>query len=121
MTAFVAILGSIQAGITAPPFTSNSVVIAGAIITFLVIIATGVKNYLSPDVSTTGNKFTIWALALAALGGVTDLLNIFNLSDSTDQRIRLIITILVMAVNILAKQIFPSTEQKQRMAEAKYK
>ena len=121
MTAVVAILGSVQAAITSPPFTAEWVVKVGAIITFAVIIATGLKNYLSPDVSDTGNRFTLGALIVAIAGGLADLFNVFNFSDSTDQRIRLGITIVVMAVNILAKQIWPSTDQKQKMAEAKYK
>ncbi len=119
LTALVAILTMFQTYLTSPPFSQEWVFNAGAWVTFIVISATGLKQYLSPDVSDAGTKFTLWSLAVALLAGLADLINIFPFTDETDQKIRLGITILIMAINILSKQLFPSEMQKEKMFELK--
>ena len=121
LTAVASVIAVGQTFLTTPPFSTETIFKVGAVITYISLLVTIWKQYLSPDVSNAGTRFTIYLAIAASLAGAADLLNITNFSDTTEQYIRWGITVLSAILNILSKQIFPSAEQKQTMAEAKHK
>lgn len=112
LTALAAIIAVFQTMITNPPFTSNQILVIGAILTYANLLATYGKQYLSPEVSSTGTKVTLWVAIAATITGLGDLINIFHFSNHAEQTIRWLITVSVAIINILSKQIFPSFYQK---------
>jgi len=121
-TALVAIITAIQGTfLTNPPFSDQTIFIAGAIFTYLAMGLTIWKQYLSPDVNDTGAKVTIWVAAIATIAGLTDLVGIFHFNEKTEQYVKWFISVLVTILNILSKQLFPSYDQKIKMKELKNK
>lgn len=121
LTTVVAIVAIIQGGmLTNPPFTEKMIFVLGAVFTYITLAGTAWKQYLSPDVSSTGTKVTIGIAIVATLAGLADLLPIVNLPDTTVQWVKWGISISMMIINILSKQIFPSEMQKDKMYELKF-
>ena len=120
LTTIVAVIAIIQGGmLTNPPFTEKMVIVLGAIFTYLTLAGTAWKQYLSPDVSDTGAKVTIWIAVIATIAGLTDLLPFISLPETTTQWVKWAISISMMVINILSKQLFPSELQKDKMHELK--
>ncbi len=120
LTSLVAVIAIIQGGmLTNPPFTDKSVFVLGAIFTYLALAGTAWKQYLSPDVSKTGQKVTIWIAIVATIAGLTDLLPAVNFPDTVAQWVKWGISITIMVINVLSKQLFPSEMQKDKMHDLK--
>lgn len=120
LTTLVAIIAIVQGGmLTNPPFTNQAVLVLGAIFTYLTLAGTAWKQYLSPEVSNTGTKVTIWIAIIATIAGLADLLPIVHFPDTVVQWIKWGISISMMIINILSKQLFPSEMQKDKMHELK--
>lgn len=120
LTAIASMLAIFQTFLTSPPFSTDQVFTMGAIVTYLTLVITTWKQYLSPEVSNTGGQVTIVIAIIATLTGILDLLNVFHMSDKTEQYIRWGITVAAAILNILSKQIFPSRSQKENMQDLKY-
>ena len=121
LTAIASIIAIVQTFLTTPPFSTETVFTIGAVLTYVSLLATTWKQYLSPEVASTGTKVTIAIAIAATLAGLLDLLNVTHFSDQTEQYVRWGITVASAILNILSKQIFPSSEQKETMREAKFK
>lgn len=119
-TATVAVITIVQGSMLRnPPLSDNAIQITGTIFTYLALGLTAWKQYLSPDVNTSGQKTTFWIAAIATVGGLSDLVGIFSLSDVVQQYISLGISVLVTILNVVSKQLFPSFDQKVKMEELK--
>lgn len=119
LTALVTIFALAQTFLTSPPFDPATIAVVTAILTYAVLAATTWKQYLSPEVSTTGAWFTFWTAVAATLTGLGDLFNVFHFTPHTAQLIKWAITSVVAIINVLSKQIFPSQFQKNNMAHLK--
>ncbi len=106
--------------LTEPPFTQQMVFVISSILTYAIMTMTAFKQYLSPDVNSTGTKVTLWVIGIATIGGLSDLIGIFNLQPTVAQYIKLAISFLVMVLNVVSKQLFPSIDQKVKMNELKH-
>ncbi len=120
ITAIVSALVLFQGYLTTPPFTPDNIATIGSIVAFLVLILTSLKQWLSPEVSDTAAKVTLWAVGIAFLSGILDLLDVFKLDAELDQRIRFWVSAAVMVINILSKTLFPSKEQQAKMEVLKH-
>lgn len=119
-TAIVTILPLIQGTLlTKPPFTDHAIFVLSTVFTYLVMALTAWKQYLSPDVSKTGQNVTFWVAGIATIAGLTDLVGIAHFNDKTAQYVKLCISIAVMIMNVVSKQLFPSFDQKVKMNELK--
>ncbi len=119
LTAIATFIGIAQTSITNPPFPDATVFVAGAVLTYLMLISTTWKQYLSPDISNTGAHVTIVIAIVATLTGALDLLNVFHVSPITAQWVKWGVSILVLALNVLSKTIFPSESQVDKMKDLK--
>lgn len=119
-TALVSIFAIFQTFLTHPPFTEVIVTVGGAILTYLILVLTTWKQYLSPEISNDGATVTVWIAVVVTLTGLADLFNIFSFSESTSVYIKLGISVIVSIINILSKQIFPSLMQKEKMRDLKF-
>lgn len=120
LTLLVTFVTVIQTSVTSPPFTAAAISIITGVCTYLALIGTTFKQYLSPDVSNTGAHVTIWVAIAATLTGFLDLMQWIHFSPIVSQYIKLGVSIVVMTLNILSKQIWPSELQKDKMADLKY-
>ena len=112
ITALTAILATTQGVISQPPYNNF---ILGGILTFAALLLTSAKQLLSPDVSNKGVWYTVILALGAIVTGALDLFNIIPIDNKIGQTIKLILTVLVAVINILSKQIFPSTDEKNKM------
>ena len=101
------------------PFPAHSVAVMGIIATYMAMGLTIWKQYLSPDVSNTGVKTTIWIAVAATIAGLLELTPILNMAPKTEEYFKWVISLVVTAVNILSKQLFPSVDQKEKMIQLK--
>lgn len=119
-TATVAVITIIQGSMLRnPPLSDQAILVVGTIFTYLALGLTAWKQYLSPDVNTTGQKTTFWIAAITTVAGISDLIGIFNLSDTVQQYVSLGISVIVTILNVVSKQLFPSFDQKAKMEELK--
>ena len=119
LTALTTVFVIAQTFLTTPPFTPDAIALWGAIFTYAVLVSTAWKQYLSPEVSNTAVKVTIYITIAATLTGLLSLVNIFHFSDQTSVTIKWVITSIVTLINILSKQLFPSQIQKENMTDLK--
>lgn len=110
----------IQTLLTNPPFTPHAIYVGGLVLTYLSLVITKWKQYLSPDVNNTGGQVTVVIAIIATVAGVLDLLQVFNIAESTSQWIKWAVTVVVTLLNVLSKQLFPSDLQKDKMKDLKY-
>ena len=120
LTALASILAIFQTFLTSPPFSTQSVFVMGAVVTYATLLVTTWKQYLSPEISNAGGNVTIVIAIAATLTGLLDLFNVFTLSGHTEQMIKWGITVAVAILNILSKQIFPSQSMKDNMKDLKF-
>lgn len=118
-TALVAIFAIGQTLLMTPPFTPHQVYVWGLVLTVLSVAFTKWKQFLSPDVSGTGEKVTIWIAIAATIAGLLDLLPAFSLPVAVSQWIKWGVTVLMVILNILSKQLWASELQKEKMQELK--
>lgn len=109
----------IQTNLMSPPFTVDQIMIWGTILTYLGLLCTYWKQYLSPEVNNTGKQVTLWVALIATVTGVLDLIHILHFNVIWEQRIRWSITVVIMLLNIASKQIFPSNYQKDKIQKLK--
>ena len=119
LTSIVATIAIVQSAITNPPFSDATIFLLSSIFTYLALAGTAWKQYLSPDVSVTGQSVTIWIAVIATIAGLVDLLPAVNIPPATSQWIKWAISIIIMIINVLSKQIFPSEMQKEKMHDLK--
>lgn len=120
LTAIVTIVTVIQGTfLTDPPFSQQVIFTIGAVFTYLAMVLTAVKQHLSPDVNSTGVKVTLWTIGITTVAGLADLVGIFHLADGPTQYVKWTISVVVMIMNVLSKQLFPSYDQKAKMIELK--
>jgi len=119
LTTITAIVAIVQTTLTTPPFNPQTVAVLTAICTLVTLIGTYGKQYLSPEVSNTGQQVTLGVFSAAVLTGILDFTHVLNLSAGTANWIKWGITVATLVVNIYSKQIFPSAEQKVRMKDLK--
>ena len=119
ITAVTAAAAILQTLIVNPPFSDRSVYVIGAILTYVVLVLTYVKQFLSPDVNAKAERFTIWTLVVASVAGLADLIGVFDLNEKTEAWIRWGISVVIALVNILSRTFFPSYEQNKRMEQLK--
>ncbi len=119
LTALATVFAVIQTFLTSPPFSPEMISVGTALLTYAVLISTTWKQYLSPEVTDTGVRITIWIAVVATLTGLLDLMHIVNFSPIVSQYIKWGITVAVAIINILSKQLFPSTLQKENMHDLK--
>jgi hypothetical protein len=120
LTTITAIVAIVQTTLTTPPFNPQMVAVLTAICTLVTLIGTYGKQYLSPEVSNTGQHVTIGVFVAAVLTGILDFTHVLNLTAATANWIKWGITVATLIVNIYSKQIFPSVEQKDRMKDLKF-
>lgn len=120
ITLAVTVLTVIQTNLTHPPFEESFVFFWGSFIAITVPLLTIVKQKLSPEVSNTAATVSWWITGAALLTGAVDYLDIINWPADVEQRIRWVVTVAVMSINILSKQLFPSDSQKMNMKVLKY-
>lgn len=120
LTTATAIIAIFQTVLTTPPFNAETVTMLTAFCTLATLVATYGKQYLSPDVSGTGQKVTIWVFAAAVLAGILDFTHVLNLSAGTANWVKWAISTAILVINIYSKQIFPSQLQKSRMQDLKF-
>lgn len=101
------------------PFPEQSVVVIGIVATYLAMGLTVWKQYLSPDVDNAGMKITIWIAVATTIAGLLELTPILNLSPKTEEYFKWAISLVVTAINILSKQLFPSVDQREKMIQLK--
>lgn len=117
LTTIVTIIAVIQTSLTTPPFNADTVVIAGAILAFLSLSLTALKQYFSAEVNNSGIKVTLWVAGVTVLGGVGNLINIFHVSDTIQHYITWGISVSMAVLTILSRQIFPSNFQQVKNDE----
>ena len=121
LTAVVTVIALIQGGmLTNPPFTDQAVIILGAVFTYLTLSLTAWKQYLSPDVSNTGTKVTLGIAIAVTLTAMVELLPHVSFSDTVVQWTKWGISIVVLIINVLSKQLFPSQLEKDKMADLRH-
>jgi hypothetical protein len=120
LTGIVAVIAFVQGIFTNPPFPSDTVEWATVIFMYLTLALTAWKQYLSPDVSNTGQQVTLWAAVAITIGGLVNFFDLVTFPEQTEAYIRWAISGIVAAINIWSKSIFPSQKQEQRMNELKY-
>ncbi|MES2428259.1 MAG: hypothetical protein V4560_14865 [Bacteroidota bacterium] len=101
------------------PFPEQSLIVIGIVATYLAMGLTAWKQYLSPDVNNTAVKMTVGIAIATTIAGLLELTPILNLSPKTEEYYKWGISLVVTAINILSKQLFPSFDQKQKMSELK--
>lgn len=119
LTALASVIAIVQTFLTSPPFTPELITTLSIILTYAALLATTWKQYLSPEVSNTGGQVTIVIAIIATLTGAGDLIGIFHFSDHTGQYIKWGFTVLAAILSIVSKQLFPSIDQKDKMADLK--
>lgn len=98
--------------LTAPFHNPENLTIASAITIFIVSALTTWKQLLSVEIANKAIWPTITVAIIATLGGLTDLLGVFHLPDSSWQWIRWGITFVTAVLNILSKQLWSTPDTK---------
>jgi hypothetical protein len=111
LTILASIIAVMQTMLSSAPLSPVALLWASTLLTYSGIVTTAWKQVLSPNVSEKAFVVTVWIAAAATLGGVADLLKLFNLPEQTAQLIRWAITCGVTIINILSKQLFPNTNK----------
>jgi len=119
LTTVASVVAIFQTLLTSPPFTIETIALLSGICTYVTLGSTTWKQYLSPDVSSTGTKVTIGIAIAATVAGLLNLVDVFNVGGDTAKWVKWAITVAVAILNILSKQIFPSELQKDRMKDLK--
>ncbi len=102
------------------PFPEQHLIVLGVICTYLTMGFTIWKQYLSPDVDNAGTKVTIGIAIATTIAGLLQLTPLLNLNPKTQEYIKWTISLVVTAINILSKQLFPSDDQKDKMKQLKH-
>lgn len=115
LTALATLIGVFQTLVTSPPFNAAAVIILGTVLTYLMLVITTWKQYMSNDISNNGAKVTIIIAIAATLTGALNFLDVFHVSSVTVQWIKWSVSVVVLALNVLSKTIFPSISQTAKM------
>ena len=119
LTAVATVIGILQTTLTSPPFTAAVILIGGVVFTYLMLLVTTWKQYVSTDITNTAAHITIGVAIAATLTGALVFLDVFHVSPANAQWIRWSVSIAVLILNVLSKTIFPSTLQQAKMKDLK--
>lgn len=110
----VVVATSLQIAITAMPLDDKTVV--SAIILFVTIVLTAIKQKISVEVDWKKSKWpTIFLLIVAVIGAANEakLIDLANWGPVTSQWIRVGLTFVVLSLNEAVKSFFPTYEAKK--------
>lgn len=110
-------LSTYQGALLASETMTDSIKMQSAVIMFIAIILTAVKNYLSVEINDKkANTIALCLMAAAILGGLADLMDKVPAFVSK-QGARIVVTSLSTTLAMLGKELFPSYEAKKINAE----
>lgn len=100
-----------------PDINEPTRTLISAIVIFLVSATTIWRQYISKYIEDGAVKYTLAAALIAIIGGLNDFFNFVHFSDSVSQWIRFAITFIIMVINIISKEAFPTFLQKIKERE----
>lgn len=100
---------------TIPLSNATTLTILSAITLFLVSGLTAWKQALSVEIRNHSLKPTIIVAIVATLGGLNDLFNVIPLSETANQWIRFVITLITLFLNLASKVLWPTAETKSTL------
>ena len=109
-TMLVAIFTLFQGLIPSLPIPDTTVV--SAIVMFLVLALTAWRQAFSRIINNAALWPTIIIAAIATIGGLNDLFDVFSISDIAGQWIRFSITALTAVLNLLSTTFWPIKDKK---------
>ncbi len=109
-TMLVAIFTLFQGLIPSLPIPDTTVV--SAIVMFLVLALTAWRQAFSQIINNAALWPTIIIAAIATIGGLNDLFDVFSISDIAGQWIRFSITALTAVLNLLSTTFWPIKDKK---------
>ena len=109
-TMLVAIFTLFQGLIPSLPIPDTTVV--SAIVMFLVLALTAWRQAFSQIINNAALWPTIIIAAIATIGGLNDLFDVFSISDIAGQWIRFSITALTAVLNLLSTTYWPIKDKK---------
>lgn len=93
-------------------FTEFTSSIVTTVLITLVSVFTIKKQRISIEINNKAQIVTWVLIAVAALGGLNQLLDVVNLSDIWQGRLRTIVAALIGILNIVSKNLFPTDEAR---------
>lgn len=93
-------------------FTEFTSSIVTTVLVTLVSVFTIKKQRISIEINNKAQIVTWVLIAVAALGGLNQLLDVVNLSDIWQGRLRTIVAALIGILNIVSKNLFPTDEAR---------
>lgn len=100
-----------------PDINEATRTLISAIVILAVTSATIWRQYISKYIQDGAIKFTLAAALIATVGGINDFFNVVHFSDSLSQWIRFVITLIIMTINALSTEAFPTYLQKMKERE----
>lgn len=111
LTVIMLVFTTLQGFISNPPFTADEVNLYSPILLLGVAILGFFKNYFAPDVNSNAAK---WPLIILTAIGIFGALNqyffdIVTWSETTEQKLRLLLTAVMAVLSALSKTLFPTS------------
>lgn len=112
-TMLVVLLTAFQGLIPTLPITNNhTITLVSAIAMFLVSGFTAWKQYLSEEIANASLRPTLIVAIIATIGGLNDVFNVVQFSETADQWIRFAITFITMGLSLVSKILWPTLQTK---------
>jgi hypothetical protein len=109
LTVFVAFLVFMQTSLLAAPFTNpHTLTLVSVIFLYVIQGLSYWKQLLSDEIANKSIKWIHLMLVISLIGGLNDIFNVIQLSDTVDQWVRWGITMIVGFLNLSSKLFFPT-------------
>lgn len=113
-TFLVVTMTALQGVIPQMPVDSESTrTIISAIVMFIVVTLTAIKQYYSVEIRNGAIWPTLIVALVAVLGGANDLINVVPVNETMGQWLRFGITTMSMILAVSSKSLWPTTESKE--------
>ncbi len=106
LTAFQGFIPSI------PGINDHTITLVSAITLYLVSTLTLFRQTISDEIANAAKTATWIVVIIASIGGLNDILNIVQLSETVDQWVRFGITFTTFVLNLISKLLWPTPETK---------